>query len=112
MRVRYTGPAGYTFEPIGGTDFQPHPGEVLDLDEDLVATLGADFEPVDTPAEQPVGFDPATARKAELLAFVDAHGLGDVIDRSATVADLRAAVLAAIDASAPADGDTPTGQEG
>lgn len=106
MRVRYTGPAGYTFTPIGGTEFTPHPGAVLDLDEDLVATLGADFTPVDAEAV----FDPEKATKAQLTGWADEHGLD--IDRSAPVADIRAAVLAAIDASAPADGDTPTGQEG
>jgi hypothetical protein len=106
MRVRYTGPAGYTYAPIGGAPFTPAPGDVLNLDEDLVATLGPAFEPVDAP---PV-FDPATAKKAELVAFAAEHGLD--IDRSAPVADLRAAVTAAFDTAAPADGDTPNGQEG
>lgn len=108
MRVRYTGPAGYTYAPISGAAFEPVPGQVLDLDEDLVATLGPEFDPVDAPAV----FDPEKATKRELVAFVDEHGLGDVIDRSALVADLRVAVAAALDASAPADGETPTGQEG
>ncbi len=104
MRVRYTGSAGYVYTPKGADPFVPVPGQVLDLDDALVATLGAEFEPVD--GEQP--FDPATAKKADLIAHADAIGVD--VDPSAPVADIRAALAA--DTTAPADGATPTGQEG
>ena len=101
MRVRYTGSAGYVYTPKGADPFEPVPGQVLDLDDALVATLGAEFDPVDS-------FDPATAKKADLIAHADAIGVD--VDPSAPVADIRAALAA--DTTAPADGATPTGQEG
>lgn len=106
-KVIYRGNPGYEVCPIGAPAFVPPHGEVFDLDEDLLATLGEDFERVDPPTV----FDPAKATKAQLSAWADEHGLD--IDRSASVADLRAAVEAAITAAASADGGTPTtGQEG
>lgn len=104
MRVRYTGPAGYIFSPNGADPFVPVPGQVLDLDDALVATLGADFVPAD--GEQP--FDPATAKKSDLIEFAESNGLD--VDASAPVADVRAAVTAFT--AAPADGADPTGLEG
>jgi hypothetical protein len=104
-RVIYRGSPGYEVCPIGAPSFVPVPGETYDVDDDLVASLGPDFEPVDGPRV----FDPGRATKAELAAWADAHGLD--LDRTASVADQRAAVQAAIDSGAPA-GDTTTGQEG
>ena len=104
MKVRYTGEAGYIFAPEGVPPFVPEPGDVFDLDDALVATLGADFVPAD--GEQP--FDPATAKKSDLIKFAESNGLD--VDASAPVADVRAAVTAFT--AAPADGATPTGLEG
>ena len=101
MRVRYTGPAGYIFSPNGADPFVPVPGQVLDLDDALVATLGAEFEPVDS-------FDPATAKKADLIAHADAIGVD--VDPSAPVADIRAALAA--DTTATAGGSATTSPEG
>ncbi|MBK6857951.1 MAG: hypothetical protein IPG97_15765 [Microthrixaceae bacterium] len=54
MKVRYTGDAGYVFAPVGVPPFAPDPGDVLDLDEALVASLGGSFEPVEPEkAEKP-----------------------------------------------------------
>lgn len=46
MRVRYTGLPGYQFFPASGGVLAPKPGDVLDLDAEVVASLGADFVPV------------------------------------------------------------------
>lgn len=66
MRVRYTGDAGYVFAPEGVPPFAPDPGDVLDLDEALVASLGGSFEPVEpvkAPAKKsaPKADDPSLA---------------------------------------------------
>lgn len=53
MRVRYTGDAGYVFAPVGVPPFAPDPGDVLDLDEALVASLGGSFEPVFSAFSEP-----------------------------------------------------------
>ena len=59
MKVRYTGEAGYIFAPEGVPPFVPEPGDVLDLDEALVASLGGSFEPV-----EPVEPEKASAKKS------------------------------------------------
>lgn len=111
MRVRYTGNPGYIYQPDGFDSFEPTPGQVLDLPDELVATLGAEFEATSGPASKdPEKFDVDKAKKGELVEFAAGHQIP--VDPSAPVADIRAAVKAALEAAAPADGDTPTGQEG
>lgn len=93
-KYRYRGLPGYTFA-LDGRAFRPVVGDVYDLDDATAASLGGDFDPVDAPTHPGGELDVAKATKAQLLAFAGDHDI--TIDPAAPVADIRAAVSAALD---------------
>ena len=106
-KVIYRGNPGYTFQPVDGPSFTPAPGEVIDLPRDIVDGVGDDFESAgrSTPTGE---FNPATAKKAELVAQAQTLGIDT---EGATAPELRAAIEAHQEVAAPADDDTDTAEE-
>ncbi|MBK6857815.1 MAG: hypothetical protein IPG97_15030 [Microthrixaceae bacterium] len=75
MKVRYTGEAGYIFAPEGVPPFVPEPGDVFDLDDAVVASLGGSFEPVE-PAKAPAKKSASEADDPSLAPAGDSDPTG------------------------------------
>lgn len=93
----YRGNPGYEFFPPGAPPFVPAPGDEVELTAEQAKALGGEFEPVDghRPGVGESGFDIARAKKAELIEFAETRGIP--VDASASVAEIRAALVAPTD---------------
>lgn len=76
MKVRYTGEAGYIFAPEGVPPFVPEPGDVFDLDDAVVASLGGSFEPVEPAKAAPAKKSASKAADPSLAPAGDSDPTG------------------------------------